>query len=79
MILYTVASYEVIFGGEGVSTAEDVPRMGTSPIAGGFVEWVQDADGRHVSRLCSTNPADYLRADYTPGAPWRPQKGGRRS
>lgn len=31
---------------------------------------------RQVHRLMSTNPRDYLRPEWQPGAPWPAEKGG---
>lgn len=66
MLLYTVMPYDAIFGGDA-----DIPQTETSSIPGGYVEWMRDGETRRISRVESTDPSVYLRADFAPGAPWR--------
>lgn len=72
MLLYTIMPYDSIFG-QGPIAQEEQPQTGTSAIQGGFVEWTQVGKNRCVSRVYSTDPSVYLRADYAPGAPWFPK------
>ncbi|OJU12729.1 MAG: hypothetical protein BGN88_03880 [Clostridiales bacterium 43-6] len=61
MFLYTMMPKEYIF-----NEAE-----GTQPETGSykncFFEGTRGAEGFVISRLISTNPADYLNKDFTPG------------
>ena len=60
MILWTVEPYDRIFPTELSKTI-------TMNIASGFIEGSITPLGFSVSRLVSTNPADYLKSEYSPG------------
>lgn len=71
MLLYTIMPYDAIFG-QGMEQPPKASKTGISVIRNGYLEWTQVGGKRRVSRIDSTNPADYLRADYVPGAQWSP-------
>ncbi|HCC00619.1 MAG TPA: hypothetical protein DEP42_05325 [Ruminococcaceae bacterium] len=71
MLLYTIESYDTIFG-TGLSNEKQQVLSGTTSVHDGMVEWVKEGKEYKVSRFISTDPFAYLRQAYTPGAPWRP-------
>ena len=65
-MLWTIVPVDELFGADDESGS--VAEMSV-----GSVTVVVRSDGegrRRVERLLSTNPADYLRAEWQPGAPW---------
>lgn len=70
MLLYTVMSYDAVFG---TNTPLNAPKTGVSMIHNGYLEWTQTDGERRVSRVDSTDPSVYLREDYAPGAQWLPK------
>ena len=45
----------------------EIPALEQKLVAGGYVEGSQTRQGFVLSRLCSTNPADYLDGGFAPG------------
>lgn len=44
------------------------PQMTVKEIPGGYLEGYDTPQGFCMSRLCSTDPLAYLKAEYTPGS-----------
>lgn len=50
-----------------LSEQPEIPALEQKLIAGGYVEGSNTPQGFVLSRLCSTNPSDYLDSRYAPG------------
>ena len=60
MILYTPVSMDAVF-------PAGQPELVTVERDGRLFEGIRSSQGVQITRLCSTCPADYLRADWQPG------------
>ncbi|MCI8441623.1 MAG: hypothetical protein HFG27_03710 [Provencibacterium sp.] len=62
MILHSVAPLSMLL------PEQEQPPLETLPAGGALLEGRRTPEGFLVSRLISTNPADYLSARYMPGS-----------
>lgn len=62
MILHSVAPLSLLL------PKQEQPPLETLPAGGALLEGRRTPEGFLVSRLISTNPADYLSARYMPGS-----------
>lgn len=69
MILYTPVPMEAVFPAEQ-------PELTAVERDGRFFSGVRTGGGIRITRLCSTCPADYLRADWQPGCVLPPEQSG---
>lgn len=46
----------------------ELPQLEMRSVQGGYAEGRWTNQGFEISRLCSTDPAMYLKSDYSPGA-----------
>jgi len=61
-MFYTIVPYELL------TKREEPPRCEWVTRGGRYFEVSDGADGRRISRIVSTNPADYLDPELAPGA-----------
>jgi len=45
-----------------------IPKATMRQISGGYLEGLETPQGFQATRLCSTNPALYLKSEYAPGS-----------
>ena len=64
-MIYSVIPYEVIMSGE-----EELPQAEWISGGGRFFQVCRQGNERVISRMMSTNPADYLKPEYAPGTPF---------
>ncbi len=62
-MLYTIVDLDEVLASDLSCPAFETVRLGSK-----FFEGVQDQNGFVISRMISTDPADYLNASYFPGS-----------
>lgn len=65
MILYTIVDLQEVFA----QPREDL-QTEFQPIGHGYLETVREENGHRITRIISTDPADYLNPGYAPGQLW---------
>lgn len=72
MLIHSIVPYEQMFDTKPLS------KQRYEKISGGCLELTQSGKEEYISRIISTNPADYLNPLYAPGSPFpSPSKKGR--
>ena len=66
MIIHSITPVEHLTEQPGATQAA------VRQINGGYIEGQETPHGFQATRLCSTNPALYLKNEYTPGSILRP-------
>ena len=67
MIIHSIAPLEFL------QEQPPIPKATLRQIDGGYLEGLETPQGFQATRLCSTNPALYLKNEYAPGSILPPQ------
>ena len=67
MIIHSIAPLHLLL------EQPQIPQASMRQISGGYLEGVETPEGFQATRLCSTNPALYLKNEYAPGSILPPQ------
>jgi hypothetical protein len=70
MLIHSVTPLEMLI------ERPEIPAASIKEIPGGYLEGYDTPQGFCMSRLCSTDPMQYLRAEYTPGSIYDVRRGG---
>jgi len=67
VIIHSIAPLELL------QEQPEIPKATLRQINGGYLEGLETPQGFQATRLCSTDPALYLKNEYTPGSILPPQ------
>ena len=62
MIIHSIAPLDFL------QEQPQIPKATMRQISGGYLEGLETPQGFQATRLCSTNPALYLKNEYAPGS-----------